>query len=76
MNRKEGFRVREKRRMNMTGSGLREENDGQDGFRVWREEGFIGWVKVRQKRRKDMKGTGREKRRMNMKGLGLGRREE
>ena len=31
---------------------------------------------VRQRRRKDMKGTEREKRRMNRKGLGLGRREE
>jgi len=28
MNRKEGFRVREKRRMDITGSGLREEKDG------------------------------------------------
>jgi len=28
MNRKEGFRVREKRIMNMTGSGLREEKNG------------------------------------------------
>jgi len=34
MNRKEGFRVREKRRMNMTGSGLREEKNGENGFRV------------------------------------------
>jgi len=34
MNRKEGFRVREKRRMNMTGSGLREEKNGEKGFRV------------------------------------------
>ena len=33
-NEQEGFRVREKRRMNMTGSGLREEKDGQNGFRV------------------------------------------
>jgi len=28
MNMKEGLRVREKRRMNMTGSGLREEKNG------------------------------------------------
>jgi len=28
MNRKEGFRVREKRRLNMTGLGLKEEKDG------------------------------------------------
>jgi len=28
MNMKEGFRVREKRRINMTGSGLREEKNG------------------------------------------------
>jgi hypothetical protein len=28
MNRKEGFRVWEKRRMNMTGSGLTEEKNG------------------------------------------------
>jgi len=28
MNGKEGFRVWEKRRMNMTGSGLREEKNG------------------------------------------------
>ena len=30
----DGFRVREKRRMNMAGSGLREEKDVQNGFRV------------------------------------------
>ena len=30
----ERFRVREKKRMNMTGSGLRGEKDGQNGFRV------------------------------------------
>ena len=34
----EGFRVREKRRMNMTDSGLREEEDGQNGFRVSEEK--------------------------------------
>ena len=28
MNMKEGFRVREKRRINMTGSGLKEEKNG------------------------------------------------
>jgi len=28
MNMKEGFRVRKKRRINMTGSGLREEKNG------------------------------------------------
>jgi len=28
MNMKEGFRVREKRRINITGSGLREEKNG------------------------------------------------
>ena len=62
--------------MNKTGTGQREENDGQDGVSVGRREEWIGQVQCSQKRRMDRTGFSQRKEKDEQNGFIVERKEE